>query len=89
MQREIEALFSAYVAGRNKETRVVQELLVVLAVGAAERQRMMRDLAAAVADGEVSAVDTGKASVERSPELNSELAAAVANLRAVRATAAD
>ena len=48
MQREVEALLAAYLADRNKETRVVQELLTILAVGSAERQRMLRDLAAAV-----------------------------------------
>jgi hypothetical protein len=48
MQREVEALLAAYLADRNKETRVVQELLTILAVASAERQRMLRDLAAAV-----------------------------------------
>ena len=32
MQREVEALLAAYLADRNKETRVVQELLTILAV---------------------------------------------------------
>jgi hypothetical protein len=48
MEREIETLLTTYLADRNKETRVVNELLTVPAVGSAKRKRMLRQLTAAV-----------------------------------------
>lgn len=48
MQREIEALLTAYLADRNKETQLIQDLLTALAVGVSARQRMVRDMAAAL-----------------------------------------
>ena len=48
MQREIEALLTAYVEDSSREARLVQNVLTALAVGAAARQRMMLELQAAV-----------------------------------------
>ncbi len=48
MQREIEALLKAYVEDGSRESRLVQNVLTALAVGAAARQRMLLELQAAV-----------------------------------------
>ncbi len=79
MQREIEALLSAYLTDRNKETRMIQELLTALAVGAAARQRMLRDLAAAI-NGDAA---RGSESSAES-EAGNEITAAIEHLRSVR-----
>jgi hypothetical protein len=49
MQREIEALLKAYVEDRQREGKLVTELLTALAVGAASRRQMMEDITLAVA----------------------------------------
>ena len=88
MQREVEALLAAYLADRNKETRVVQELLTILAVGSAERQRMLRDLAAAVGGAGPSSpnepLSTRNENVPTS-SFDCELSAAISKLRITRA----
>ena len=48
MQREIEALLKAYVEDSSRESRMVQNVLTAMAVGAAARQRMIEDIQAAV-----------------------------------------
>ena len=81
MKREIEALLAAYLADRNKEAQVVQELLTALAVGAAGRQRMLHELAVAVgATAEVAPV------VDRPPSRESiaDISTAITLLRAAR-----
>jgi hypothetical protein len=87
MQREVEALLAAYLADRNKETRVVQELLTILAVASAERQRMLRDLAAAV--GGVGPISPNQplATGENVPtsSFDDDLSAAISQLRDARA----
>jgi hypothetical protein len=91
MQREIEALLAAYLADRNKETRVVHELLTVLAVGSAERKRMLRDLAAAVGAFETVAPSVASEPVaENSPSTGSEgdLSAAIYQWRTTRSATA-
>ena len=88
MQREVEALLAAYLADRNKETRVVQELLTILAVGSAERQRMLRDLAAAVGEvGPSSPNEPHSSSNENVPtsSFDADLSAAISQLRDARA----
>lgn len=79
MQREIEALLSAYLADRNKETKMIQELLTALAVGAVARQRMFRDLAVAI-NGEA----TQGSSASEESATGKEITAAIEHLRAVR-----
>lgn len=92
MQREIEALLSAYLTERNKEAQVVQELLTALAVGAAGRQRMMQELAAAV--GTVATTSQSCVAAERhadvdtEPTLAAEVSVALAQLRAARSVTA-
>ena len=87
MQREVEALLAAYLADRNKETRVVQELLTILAVGSAERQRMLRDLAAAVGGVGPSSPNEHLSTVENVPTSSFDyaLSAAISQLRVTRA----
>ena len=92
MQRQIEALLAAYLADRDKEARVVQELLAVLAVGAADRQRMLRDLGAAV--GGLAAASSNEAISplgENAPpsSFSSDLSAAISKLRDARVAMAD
>jgi AcrR family transcriptional regulator len=48
MQREIEALLAAYLEDRQKEAKLVQEILTALSVAAASRQRMFDAIATAV-----------------------------------------
>jgi hypothetical protein len=87
MQREVEALLAAYLADRNKETRVVQELLTILAVGSAERQRMLRDLAAAVGGAGPSSPNEPLSTGENVPtsSFDDDLSAAISQLRDARA----
>jgi hypothetical protein len=88
MQREVEALLAAYLADRNKETRVVQDLLTILAVGSAERQRMLRDLAAAVGGiGSSSPAEPLSTFNENVPtsSFDDDLCAAISQLRDARA----
>lgn len=87
MQREIEALLAAYLADRNKEAQIVLDLMTALAVGSAGRQRMMQELAAAVGAAPPNATGAAVAPfLDRpsSPAFNSEVSAAVAQLRAAR-----
>ena len=91
MQREIEALLAAYLADRNKETQVVQELLTVLAVGSADRQRMLRELAAAVGGLAPLAPEVAKEPIVESrpsSELNGDLSAAICQWPATRSATA-
>lgn len=64
MQREIEALLVAYMEEKQKETKLVQDLLTALAVGAAARQRMCEAIEAA----SLSAVGAGSAVGSKSVE---------------------
>ena len=48
MQREIEALLTAYLEDRQKEAKLVHDVLTALSVGATSRQRMFDAIAAAV-----------------------------------------
>ena len=87
MQREIEALLTTYLADRNKETRVVKELLAVLAVGAAERKRMLRQLTAAVGGLTPVAPEVAIEPIAESrpsSELNGDLSAAICQWRTTR-----
>jgi hypothetical protein len=92
MQRHIEALLLAYLADRDKEARVVQELLAVLAVGAADRERMLRDLQAAVSG--LAAASSSEATShlgENAPpsSFGNDLSAAISKLRDTRVAMAD
>ena len=49
MQREVEALYRAYHDEKGRETRLIQDVLSALAVGAASRRMMIEELAAALA----------------------------------------
>ena len=49
MQREVEALYRAFHDEKNRETRLIQDVLSALAVGAASRRMMIEELAAALA----------------------------------------
>ena len=48
MQREIEALIRAYHEEQARETRLIQDVLAALAVGASSRRLMIEELAAVV-----------------------------------------
>ena len=89
MQREIEALFAAYLADRNKEAQVVRELLTALAAGSAGRQRMLQEFAAAVGATAVTADASAAPMLDRAspPQFNDEISAAIAQLRTSRAPA--
>lgn len=84
MQREIESLLAAYLADRDREARLVQELLTALAVGSAARQRMLHDIAAAV--GAAPAMEPADAPVIRDMPAfaGSDITAAIARLREAR-----
>ncbi len=91
MQREIEALLSAYLMERTKEAQVVQELLTALAVGASGRQRMMQELAAAVGATQASQPSVAMApdlDIQTQTSLTAEVSAAIAQLRAARTATA-
>lgn len=86
MQREIEALLEAYLDERNREARVVQDLLTALAIGADARTKMMADLGRIFGQ---SAIEPRTASrtvqaTEPSPRLTIDLAEAISQLRAAR-----
>ena len=49
MQREVEALYRAFHDEKSRETRLIQDVLSALAVGAASRRMMIEELAAALA----------------------------------------
>lgn len=48
MQREVQALFRAYMDERDRETQLIRELLAALAVGSDARRRMIMEITAAV-----------------------------------------
>jgi hypothetical protein len=96
MQREIEALLVAYLEERQKEARIVQELLTALSVGAAGRQKMFDAImtigqlqAAPVADKPVvaepgaSSVHIGSSNRE-SLSIVDDLTVGIGNLRKAR-----
>lgn len=86
MQREIEALLLAYSDDRNRETQMLQNLLSALAVGAAARQRMVRDLCSVVLAIEAHGAITAAASADPSADGKAnDITSAVASLRPPRA----
>lgn len=83
MQREIEALLTAYLEDRNRESRLLQELLTGLATGAAARQRMIEEFAAAISRASPA---TATLPVQRSPAaVSDDVARAIQQLRAASA----
>lgn len=52
MQREIESLITAMFTEQKRETELLNDILMAIAVGGAARQRMLQDIAAAATRGE-------------------------------------
>ena len=87
MQREIEALLAAFLTERNKDAETMQRILTALAIGAAGRQRMMEELAAAVRAVPSAVTATQTLPIEPSgvpAHLSSDIAGAISELRARR-----
>lgn len=89
MQREIEDLLVAYIADRNREARLVQDLLAALAVGSVARQRMIEAVATAASEAsagipQAPAAPSSAPARNVSELLSADISAAVAELRAAQ-----
>ena len=82
MQREIEALLKAYVEDRQREGKLVTDLLTAIAVGAASRRQMMEDIATAVTS--IRPVARTEAPPPSQPASFDPVSEAVSQLRSAR-----
>ncbi|MEQ1615479.1 MAG: hypothetical protein ABL904_22225 [Hyphomicrobiaceae bacterium] len=91
MQREIEALLAAYLDERQKEARIVQDLLTALSVGASGRQKMF-DAIVAIGQLQAETVSSVKSTADAPPASSrfqqlaivDDLTTSISNLRKAR-----
>jgi len=79
MQREIDALLSAFAAEQQKEARLIRDLLATLSRGTQARQRMVESLALAVAEAMSIPVDGAHS---HTPFATEQVSEAIEQLRA-------